>query len=215
MRSLFVALGFAVAASLAVAAPQQPVGQFGPVTDAALPFTLEFRQVTSPKDAPPALHSFVSAVAADGTWLLLSGRGASAAMIDDVEQSGLHGFNPPGAGRSNFPLPSYNTGIWTFHPTTGEVAVLDIDTLPDAIRYPLRTTSQQAWYDRAADQLTIVGGYGWNPEATDLQTYDTMIRVEVAPLIEAVRTGQPAADLFQVLTHPQLQVTGGDLVQIA
>ncbi|MFW5832497.1 MAG: hypothetical protein ACOCYE_00180 [Pseudomonadota bacterium] len=215
MRISFVALGLGLLGTAAFAAPQQPVGRFGPVDEAALPFSIEFREVTSPKDAPPALHSFVEAVAADGTWLLLSGRGAPAARIDDVEQSGLHGFNPPESGRHNFPLASYNTGMWTFHPTTGEVAVLDIETLPPAIRYPLRTTSQQAWYDRASDQLTIVGGYGWNTEEKDLQTFDTMIRVEVEPLIEAIRTGQPAGDLFEVLRHPQLQVTGGDLVQIA
>ena len=201
----------------ALAEIQQPVGKFGPKTDGVLPFTISFSEVSHPKGHPPALHSFRIAVSDDGTWLMLGGRGAPADKVGGVEQSGLHGFNPPAAKKNNFPRASYNRYIWTYHPDTGETAHFDTESLPTDLARPLQTTSQQAWYDRATDMLTIVGGYGWNEDLTDLKTYDTMIQVSLGPLINAVETFASADDvakLFKKLHHPMLQVTGGDLVKV-
>ena len=205
------------ASAPALAEIQQQVGKFGPETEAALPFTISFSEVSHPNGHPPALHSFRIAVSDDGTWLMLGGRGAPADKIDDVQQSGLHGFNPPAAQKNNFPRPSYNRYIWTYHPDTGETAHFDTETLPTELARPLQTTSQQSWYDREADLLTIVGGYGWNEDLTDLKTYDSMIQVPLGPLIEAVESFASAdeiAKLFKKLHHPMLQVTGGDMVKV-
>lgn len=196
---------------------QQRVGKFGPETDGVLPFTISFNELSNPNGYPPALHSFRIAVADDGTWLMLGGRGAPADKVDSVEQSGLHGFNPPAAKKNNFPRPSYNTAIWSYNPDTGETASFDTEGLPKDLARPLQTTSQQSWYDRETDLLTIVGGYGWNEDLTDLITYDTMIQVPLNPLIEAVEDHAPpeeVAKLFKKLHHPMLQVTGGDMVKV-
>ena len=204
------------AGSPVLAEIQKPVGKFGSETDAALPFTISFSEVSHPPGHPPALHSFRLAVADDGTWLMLGGRGAPADKVDSIGQSGLHGFNPPAAQKNNFPRPSYNTAIWTYHPDTGETASFDTEKLPKDLARPLQTTSQQAWYDREADLLTIVGGYGWNEDLTDLKTYETMIQVPLDPLIEAIESYAPAdkvEGLFKKLEHPMLQVTGGDMVK--
>ncbi len=200
-----------------VALAEEQVGTFGPETEAALPFTITFSEVSHPTGHPPALHSFRLAVSDDGTWLMLGGRGAPADKVADIEQTGLHGFNPPAANKHNFPRPSYNTMIWTYHPETGATASFDTEKLPVDLARPLQTTSQQAWYDREADLLTIVGGYGWNEDLTDLKTYDTMIQVPLGPLIKAVEdyaSADEIGELFKKLSDPKLQVTGGDMVKV-
>ncbi len=215
-----IALAGAVATILAGPADaNERVGNFGPVTDGALPFTLAFSENADPPGSPPALHSFALAARPDGTWLMLGGRGGPADQVakDRIPQSGMHGFNPTVAGNANFPKPSYNTAIWVYSPMTGESLSYDLSQLPDAIAKPLQTTSQQSWYDRKTDQMTVVGGYGWNPEGTDLITYDTMIQFKAGDVIDAIRQGLDAtaiAGLFQVLHDPMLQVTGGELVKV-
>lgn len=228
-RRLFAGLAVAAAALAAPVAANERVGNFGPVTDGALPFTMTFTEIADPPGTLPALHSFELAARPDGTWLLLGGRGGPASEIerdkpapsgsgdDTIPQSGLHGFNPPAPGApNNFPVRSFNNRLWVYNPLTGESLSYDLDQLPPEIANPLQTTSMQAWYDRSSDAMTVVGGYGWNGDKSNLVTYDTMIRFPVGPLVDAIRRGDPpdsVAKLFSVARDPGLQVTGGDLVK--
>ena len=195
------------------------VGTFGPEQADALPFQITFTEV-EPAGNPPALHSHRVAATDGGDWLMLGGRGGPANEVGGdnpkIPQSGLHGFNPPAAKTENFPRRSRNTHIWVYNPESGQVDKFDTNQLPLDLARPLQATSQQSWYDRERDTMTIVGGYGWNEDMSDMVTFDTMIQVNVSDLIAHIRAGSDAATiaaLFRMLRHEMLRVTGGELIK--
>lgn len=219
IKTVMISLAMVFCAGLASA--EEQVGNFGPPANGALPFTIEFVEVKPLKGTPPALHSHRVAATLDGDWLLVGGRGGPADEVlgsnPAVPQSGLHGFNPPAAKAPNFPLKSYNRHIWVYNPVSGETHSFDTDQLPVELARPLQSTSQQSWYDRGSNILTLVGGYGWNADNSDLVTHDTMIQVDVSDLIPAIKAGVDAKTIgamFQILHDPLLQVTGGELVKV-
>ncbi len=203
------------------AGAEERVGNFGPQQDAALPFTITFKEITQLNGTPPALHSHQVASTDSDDWLLIGGRGGPAELImgqktPQISQTGLHGFNPPAAKVDNFPRKSYNTNLWVYNPTTGAVVSFDTEQLPVDLARPLQATSQQSWFDRDTDTLTLIGGYGWNADLTDMVTFDTMIQVNVSDLVAAIKAGVSAdqvSGLFQMTSDPLLQVTGGDLIK--
>lgn len=216
----------ALAGVLAVAGLAVPVdaevrvGTFGDVENQALPFTITFKPVDFDSGkTPPALHSHRVAATDAGDWLMLGGRGGAAKDVEDekIPQSGLHGFAPPAANSPNFPVKSFNKDIWVYNFASGQSWRFDTESLPIELARPLQTTSQQSWYDRETDTLTLIGGYGWNDDRSDMITFDTMIQVSVSDLIAGIKAGFNAdqiAALFRRTTHPLLCVTGGELLKV-
>lgn len=200
----------------APAGAEDQVGNFGMPEKNALPFRIEFNEITPPPGMPK-LHSFRRATTDDGKWLMIGGRGGvpPGPDPDDAPATGLHGFAPPVAKKNNFPQNSFNPALWVFDPLAGQVWSFDTSGLDADLAAALTLTSQQSWYDREAGQLWVVGGYGWKGD--DMTTYDTMLRIDVQGLVDAIVAGDPAetvAKSIEMLSHDKLAVTGGELVKV-
>jgi hypothetical protein len=171
----------------------------------ALPFTLEFvEQVYNGKPALPRLQSYVSAMAKDGSLLIIGGR-----------RQGLHTFM--GAPGINFIPDSSNNFMFVIDPKSGNLWSFNVDSLAPGLSAPLQSTNQQAYHDLPSDQIYIVGGYGWNAGKTDMLTFNTIISFNVEQMVALIKSSQPAkkiASIMQVAQDDRLAVTGGELYKM-
>lgn len=148
----------------------------------------------------PALQSF-SIGEANGEWLLLGGR-----------TNGFHGFG----SMQNFPVRMANTHVYAYNLSTKQTDSLSVDSLPDALRWQLRSTNMQ--HLQIADYLYICGGYGARVQGTDTayMTFPVFTRIHVPSMIQAIH----AHDYTQFRKslvydqNPVVRSTGGELYRM-
>jgi len=171
----------------------------------ALPYALKFtpKQYTD-MPALPGVQAYV-AVESGGKLLVIGGRA-----------QGMHTFFH--APTPNFPASQANRQLLVIDPKTGQQWSFDVALLPAALADPLQSSSQQAWYDRKADQMYIVGGYGWDSDKKDMVTFSTILRFPVGKLIAEIMSKDPARPktaairkLIESARDDRLAVTGGGL----
>lgn len=150
----------------------------------------------------PRLQSYASAITNDGQLVFFGGR-----------KQGLHTFmSAPG---NNFVRDSANHFIYVLDPKSGTLWSFDVNGLPASMSAPLSATNMQSFYDRATDQMYIVGGYGWKADGSDMVTFNTMFRFNLAPLVSAIKskaTSGKVESLIQMAQDDRFAVTGGELV---
>ena len=191
-------------------APQLKAVQTATATDTnsvagALPFKMEFREMAyNTATQLPRLQSYAIAVTKNGNWIISNGR-----------RQGLHTFKP--APAKNFIPDSSNNFLFLINPTTGSVGSFDVNQLPPSLSAPLKSTNPQFYYDRATDQLYLMGGYGWKADKSDMVTFNTLLRYNVSAMEEALQsnpTPQQIASLFEVASDDRYAVTGGILTKL-
>lgn len=147
------------------------------------------------------LQSYVSAIY-KGKWLLLAGR-----------TNGLHGFSP---GNNNFPPQQQNTVVYVVDPQKKTVQFKSLTDssshLSQAQIDTLSVTSAQSY--QVNDTLYVIGGYGVDTSTGQFSTKSTLTAIDVPGLIHWVEKSKgTAARNIRQISHPLLQVTGGDLFQ--
>ena len=180
-----------------------------PAGDAAMPFSIEL-QAPFTFDNVPALHSYSSAQAdVDGVqWLFIGGR-----------VGGLHGFDvpTPASPTNSFPRDAANDRAWVIDIAKKQVWSMRLTELIPAEmidKYALHASN--AISCQVGDNLYIMGGYGFSPQAETagkVQTFGTLTVIHVSAMINAVKGQQPvaAADVTQI-TDPTFKITGGELL---
>jgi hypothetical protein len=169
-----------------------------------------YRLVLAPFEIPglPGLHSGAHAVH-DGKLVILAGR-----------TNGLHEFPPQRQAGL----------IWSFPPqkANNRVYVVDlaarrlvgsapVDDLPARVALQLRATNLQSF--RRDGYLYLVGGYGVTADGQSMRTFDQVLAIDLAALIETVQAGgrldaEFARQHIHAGDHPALQVTGGGIEQL-
>ena len=127
-------------------------------------------------------------------WVFIGGR-----------QNGLHGFRPPLA----FPTRSANDEIVIVDYKNDKAwteSMLDWDK---ELRQPLMSSNMQ--YAVKGDQLLICGGYGWDEDLDDFNTFSTLVMVDIDQLIAKVRNELSAESLFKRIEHSSFRVCGGNM----
>ena len=156
-------------------------------------------------DGPNALPS----------WL----RQANGVFMLGGRQAGLHQFKTQG---NNFPQPN-QTIRWADLESGSFRPLLDLKLVSSGLAAPLSATDQQSYYDADADEWLVVGGYGIDAAANALRTFDTLIRIPVAPsvntMMSSLTPSEKAAsvenlvslqhDLFFAATGGALRKLGG------
>jgi hypothetical protein len=159
-----------------------------------VPFQVEIEPVNAA--AVPAVHSF--AFAQHGSkWLIVGGR-----------TNGLHGFST----NDNFDVMYANEHIVVVDTTTWNYYASSILSLPMNLKDPLRSTNMQ--YTVIGDYLYIAGGFGWDSTLNRYDTYSSLTAIRIDSMINAVVNNQPIAPHIRQITHPELQVTGGEMMTI-
>ncbi|MCC6410390.1 MAG: hypothetical protein IT270_01950 [Saprospiraceae bacterium] len=169
----------------------------------ALPFTMSFELQSLPgSTAFPRLQSYASAITNDGQLVFIGGR-----------RQGLHTFMS--APANNFVRDSANHFIYIIDPKSGSSWSFDVNGLPATMSAPLSATNMQSFYDRATDQMYIVGGYGWKADGSNMVTFNTLFRFKLEALVSAIKskaTPDKIASLIQMAQDDRFAVTGGELI---
>ena len=177
--------------------------------DASLPFSVEL-QAPFTFDKVPALHSYSSAHAdVDGVqWLFIGGR-----------VGGLHGFDAPtpASPTNSFPRDAANDRAWVIDIEKKQVWSMSLaDLCPSEMIDKFHLQTSNAISCQVGDNLYIMGGYGFSPQAetaAKIQTFGTLTVMHVGAVINAVKSQLPvaAADVTQ-LEDPSFKITGGELL---
>ncbi len=166
------------------------LAQFGTMP----PFTISIEPlITTPL---PAMHSFAFASSGD-KWLIIGGR-----------TNGLHGLNSSGG----FPPEYKNDVVTVIDTTTWAVYTADLNQLTRAIADPMRSTNMQ--YIQEGNYLYMVGGYGYDSNATVFVSYPKLTAVHVDNMINAVINSLPIASTIRQVTDTNFSICGGDLGKI-
>lgn len=159
-----------------------------------VPFQVEIEPVNAA--AVPPVHSF--AFAQQGSkWLIVGGR-----------TNGLHGFST----NDNFDVSYANEYIVVLDTVTWNYSMASITGLPMNLKDPLRSTNMQ--YTVIDGYLYMAGGFGWDSTLNRYDTYATLTAIRIDSMINAVTNGQPIAPHIRQVTHPELQITGGEMMTI-
>jgi hypothetical protein len=159
-----------------------------------VPFQVEIEVVNA--TAVPPVHSF--AFAQQGSkWLIVGGR-----------TNGLHGFST----NDNFDVAFANEYIVVLDTATWNYSTASILSLPMNLKDPLRSTNMQ--YSVIGEYLYIAGGFGWDSTLNRYDTYSTLTAIRIDSMINAVENAQPIAPHIRQVTHPELQITGGEMMTI-
>jgi hypothetical protein len=190
-------------------ASQIGIAEFAEVIDPnvvsdLLPFTLEFVEQNFQNVQPlPRLQSYAHAMGMNGELLVLGGR-----------RQGLHTFKSQG---SNFVRDSANHFMFVIDPSSGKQWSFDVSQLGDELSAPLSATNMQAYHDLKTDQFFVVGGYGWKADGSDMITFPTIIRFQIEPMIEAIKSGKSADQIKSLISmgkDERFAVTGGELFSL-
>lgn len=157
----------------------------------AAPFEISLEALDIPE--LPGVQSYAHGQVGD-YWVIIGGR------LD-----GLHRRQPP----VTFDVPGHNTQIIVVDPVAGQRWMSSLSVLPPELREPLSATNME--YQQVGDVLYLVGGYGYSPTEEDHTTYPSLTAVDLPPLIEAIRNGQPIGPYFRQVRDARFAVTGGYL----
>ncbi|RYD55545.1 MAG: hypothetical protein EOP56_15640 [Sphingobacteriales bacterium] len=149
----------------------------------------------------PALQSFVLATDGDD-WLIFGGR-----------TNGFHGFG----SSQNFPFKKANYNIFVYNTKDKTLDSIPTSMLPAALRSQYSSTNMQA--RQVGNKLYVCGGYGQNnagmPDSAWV-TYNTISRIDVKKMIQAVRAKDSAklAASIAYVSDDIVKSTGGELYQM-
>ena len=165
----------------------------------SLPFSIEIERASF--ILPTGLQSYASADY-KGKWLFIAGR-----------TNGLHGFDDIG---NNFPPLFQNRTVYVIDPETGASWSRSLtDASSGLSQSEIDTLSVSAsQFVQQGKTLYMVGGYGINTATNQMETKDTLTAINLKRMIKWVINGTPSAKKsIRQVSHPLLQVTGGDLFQ--
>ncbi len=178
-----------------------------PLSEDGLPFTVSVELADF--SLPDGLHSFAVAIY-EGEWLLISGR-----------TNGLHDVdNTDGDVNESFPVANQNTRIYVVNPNTKITysrSLYDVNSgLTQEQIDLLSVTNALFYHTRNSKTLYLVGGYGYDSAAQEMNTKTWLTAVDVPKMIKWVKngSGKTAASCLRQVSHPLLQVTGGEMWQI-
>lgn len=198
MKRLFICLFLILSFLSSLASAQNQTDSLSPIIAEDLPFSLEIS--VAPFSLPSGLQSYVSATY-KGEWILLAGR-----------TNGLHGFDNFG---NNFPPSFQNTTVFVINPMTGTCISRALHTDPDLTQTlidELSVTAAQSYQRK--NILYIVGGYGIDSQTGLMETKNTLTAIHLKSLIKWVKgERQSLKCAIKQVSHPLLQVTGGQLYQ--
>lgn len=158
------------------------------------PFDLVLEPVTIP--SLPGLQSFAWGEW-NGKWLLVGGR-----------TDGLHRRQPP----VSFDPVYNNSRFIVVDPEAGTFWQWTISGLPQDVTDQLRSTNMQFY--QVGEHLYLIGGYGYNTAGNNKKTFDKLIAIHVPTAIDAVISGQSAAQAVRFISDARFAVTGGHLKRI-
>ena len=134
----------------------------------------------------------------DGKWLIIGGR-----------SDGLHERFP----FSSFDTEGRNTHAIVIDPGAKQFWTTPLDPLSGELKHQLSSTNP-AFYQEG-NTLYIVGGYGYNPDKEDHQTYRKLIAINVSGLTEAIIQERNIEPFFsEIMEGSQFAVAGGRLNKI-
>ena len=185
---------------LSLSADSNQTDSLSAVLDGSLlPFSIEIEAAEF--SLPTGLQAFAGAIYKD-KWIFLAGR-----------TNGLHAFGNIG---NNFPPRYQNTSVYVVDPATGislsrSLSDPTSNLSSDEIDALSATASQ---FFQKKSTLYIVGGYGINTATGQIETKSTLTGINLKKLLEWVEEGKPSfKKAIRQVSHPYLQVTGGDLFQ--
>ncbi len=144
----------------------------------------------------PGIHSFAHGEH-NGKWLIVGGR-----------KDGLHRRQPT----SSFDVAGNNTNLVVIDPVGGQQWSAPLASLPVALQEQLSSTNME--YYQKDTTLYCVGGYGYSATAANHITFQNIVAINVAGVINAVINGLPITSYFRYQADTMFAVTGGHLKMI-
>ena len=136
--------------------------------------------------------------AQDGDLLLLIGG----------RKDGLHRRQPFAAFNKQF----NNTDLIVIDFKNEKVWSKSVVDLPASIAEQLQSTNMQFY--QQANQLVLIGGYGYSETAKNHITYPALIIIQVKELINAITKNNNTSSFINQLNDDRMAVTGGRLNQL-
>ena len=136
--------------------------------------------------------------ATDGSnWLILGGR-----------TDGLHRRQP----FASFDKQGNNTLIQVIDPLNKQSWQISCKDLDSSLQDQLSATNMQ--FIQNGQYLYLTGGYGYSSQLNKHITYQKMIAIDIAGLIQAIKQKKSITAFFRQITNPIFTVTGGQLKKI-
>ncbi|MBK8152940.1 MAG: T9SS type A sorting domain-containing protein [Saprospiraceae bacterium] len=132
-----------------------------------------------------------------GKWMLIGGR------ID-----GLHRRQP----FASFDQPGQNNQIIVVDPKEGKFWTASVEKLSPPLREQLKSTNMEFYQE--AQNLILVGGYGFSDITGDHVTFPNLTVVDIPATIQAVIENRLTDQFFRQLRDTFFQITGGRLDKI-
>ena len=133
----------------------------------------------------------------NGKYLILGGR------LD-----GLHRRQP----WASFDMAGHNDRLLVIDPESEELWYADMNALNSELAEQLRSTNMEFYQD--GNVLYCLGGYGYSSAIDDHTTFDALIAIDVAGLINAIINEEDISSFFRTIRGPEFQVAGGRLRKI-
>jgi len=164
---------------------------YGLFTKAQAPFSVSVQAFEL--DGFQGAQSFVSATH-EGYILVIGGR-----------RDGLHRRQP----FASFSPLGNNTLIQLLQPESEAYYQVDVSVLPTPLREQLQSTNMEFY--QKADQLYIIGGYGYSETLNDHITFPNLTIVDLPLLVQAIIAEEDINAAFRQLSDDRMAVTGGYL----
>ena len=130
-------------------------------------------------------------------WLVIGGR------ID-----GLHRRQP----FASFDKQGNNMLIQVIDPINKQSWQVSIKELDSSLQDQLSSSNMQ--FIQNGQYLYLTGGYGYSSQLNKHITYQKLIAIDIAGLIQAIKQKKPITAFFRQITNPIFTVTGGQLKKI-
>ena len=144
----------------------------------------------------PGLHS--GAVASvNNRWIFIGGR-----------TNGLHGFLSPFA----FPNDNKNVYVYVVDKTSGEIWTSSLESFPVNLYEPLTSSNIPFYQD--GNTLYMIGGYGWSDAANDFKTFNTLTKIDLVCLHDAIVNQSALEYCFEQIEDAALANCGGNLKKL-
>jgi len=165
---------------------------------------LNFRFETSDQLFAP-VHSYVSAELEDHEAMFMCG----------ITGFGMHLLSTPKGPEPIFGLKTdYNDEVIVVDEEDGTVFTGSLNHLTGTVRDALYVTNASAYQD--GDTLYIYGGYGPNPDETDVVTKPYVTAVDLVDVRNAVIAGTPIPEsAFDVTVNEDVRTTGAEIFPLS
>lgn len=132
-----------------------------------------------------------------GKWLIAGGR------LD-----GLHRRQPFAA----FDVAGNNNQLIVVDPIKKQKWAAPLTSLSTGIQEQLSSTNME--FHQEGNYLYLIGGYGYNNATAARKTFDNLLAINVAALIDSIISGNSFVSCIRQISDPQFAVTGGHLKKI-